>query len=84
MTNWEYLPNTTYNMSVTVARSSNGLFGVAIEALDATNANAGTLNITDAVSTQIKSRTVSGVSRRNVVHQLNGGATSGSKEFDFS
>lgn len=71
-------------MSVTVARSANSLFGVAVEALDGSNANAGTLNITDAASTQIKSRTVSGVSRRNVVHQLNGGATSGSKEFDFS
>lgn len=84
MTNWEYTPGTTYNMSVTVARSANNLFGLAVEALDGTNDNAGTLNITDAVSTQIKSRTVSGISRRNVVHQLNGGATAGSKEFDFS
>lgn len=84
MTNWEYLPNTTYNMSVTVSRSANSLFGIAIEALDATNDNAGTLNITDAASTQIKTRTVSGVVRRNVVHQLNGGATAAAKEFNFS
>jgi len=60
------------------------MFGIAIEALDATNDNAGTLNITDAASTQIKSRTVSGISRRNVVHMLDGGLNADSKEFNFS
>lgn len=84
MTNWEYVSGTTYNMSVTVARTGNGMFGIAIEALDATNDNAGTLNITDAASTQIKSRTVSGISRRNVVHMLDGGLNADSKEFNFS
>ena len=58
----EYTPGQTYNMSVTVARSANSLFGVGIEALTASNANGSTLNITDATHTQIKSATVSGVS----------------------
>jgi hypothetical protein len=82
--NFEYSPGQTYTMSVTVSRASNSLFGVGIEALTASNNNAGTLNITDAASTTIKSATVSGVSRRNVVHKLNGGANPASKVFNFS
>jgi len=46
--------------------------------------NGGTLNITDATHTQIKSATVSGVSRRNVVHTLDGGANPSSMTFNFS
>lgn len=84
MTGFQYTPGQTYNMSVTVSRGANSLFGVGIEALTSANANAGTLNITDAASTQIKSATISGVSRRNIVHTLNGGATAGSKVFNFS
>lgn len=83
MTGWEYLPNTTYHMTVTVSRATDPLFGIGLECLDGTNNNAGTLVITDAASSQIKNATVSGVSRHNVVHQLNGGATTGSKAFDF-
>ena len=84
MAGFQYTPGQTYNMSVTVSRSANSLFGVGIEALTSGNANAGTLNITDAASTQIKSATVSGVSRRNIVHTLDGGATAASKVFNFS
>lgn len=80
----QYTPGQTYTMSVTVSRGANSLFGVGIEALTSTNANAGTLNITDAASTQIKSATISGVSRRNIVDTLGGGAGSGSKVFNFS
>lgn len=80
----QYTPGQTYNMTVTVSRNANGLFGVGIEALTTANQNAGTLNITNAASTQIKSATVSGVSRRNIVHTLNGGSTPSSKAFNFS
>ena len=79
-----YTAGQTYNMSVTVSRGASSLFGVGIEALTSANTNAGTLNITDAASTAIKSATISGVSRRNIVHTLNGGATAGSKVFNFS
>lgn len=84
MNNWQYVPGQTYAMSVKVARSSNQLFGVGVGALNASNQNAGTLVITDAVHTQIKTRTVSGVSRRNVVHTLNGGVSSDSALFNFN
>lgn len=84
MNNWEYVPGQTYNMTLTVARADNPLFGLGLEALDAADNNAGTLTITDAASTQIKTKLVGTVSRRNVVHQLDGGATPDSKDFNFS
>lgn len=84
MTGFQYTPGQTYNMSVTVSRSGNSLFGIGLEALTSANQNAGTLNITDAASTQIKSATAGGVSRRNIVHTLDGGATANSKVFNFS
>jgi ethanolamine utilization microcompartment shell protein EutS len=58
MNNWEYVPGQTYNMTLTVARSGSPLFGLGLEALDASNANAGTLTITDAASSQIKTKLV--------------------------
>lgn len=84
MPNNQYTPGQTYTMSVTVSRAGTNLFGVGIEALTSSNQNGGTLNITDAVSTQIKSALITGVNRSNIVHQLNGGAGSGSKVFNFS
>jgi len=80
----EYIAGQTYTMSVTVSRTSNNLFGFGFEALTNLNDNAGTLLITDAAATQIKTRVVTSVTRRNVVHQLNAGAASGSKTFNFS
>jgi hypothetical protein len=82
MPGWEYVPGTTYHMTATVARTGTPLFGVGVEALTTSNANAGTLTITNS-STAIKSATISGVSRRNVVHTLNGGATPNAKAFAF-
>jgi hypothetical protein len=83
MTGWVYDPGVTYHMTVTVARSANSLFGVCVEALTTANANAGTLVITNSAKTSIKSRTVSGVSRRSVVHTLNGGANPAQMAFNF-
>lgn len=80
----EYVPGQSYTLSVTVTRSSNNLFGFGFEALNSINDNAGTLVITDPAATQIKTRVVTGITRRNVVHQLNAGSMSGSKTFNFS
>ncbi len=84
MTNWQYTPGQTYPITVTVARTGSSIFGLGVECLTAANANAGTLVITNSASTQIKNATVSGVSRANVVHQLNGGLASNSKSFTFN
>lgn len=80
---WEYIPGTNYHMVCTVARTGNNLFGMGLEALTTANQNAGNLVITNPASTQIKTATVGGVSRRNVVHTLNGGQGNGSKAFAF-
>lgn len=84
MMNWKYVPGQTYHMSVTVSRSANSLFGFGFEALKATgNTPAGTLVVTNNASTTIKSATISSVVRPNIVHTLNGGASAGSKVFNF-
>ena len=82
MTNWEYVPGQTYQISVTVAQTGKSLFGLGFEALLSSGANAGVL--TAGTGTSIKSATISGNSRRNVVHQLNGGASSGTHTFTFT
>lgn len=84
MVNWKYDPMTTYTLSIKVARTGNHLFGVGAGILNSANNNGGTLIITDAVHTQIKTRTIAGISRRNVVHTLNGGNFQDSAIFTFN
>ena len=83
MMSWSYDPGVTYHMTCAVTRSANSLFGVCVEALDAAGNNGGTLVITNSAKTQIKTRTINTIVRRSVVHQLNGGASSGSMSFTF-
>ncbi|MBL0049027.1 MAG: T9SS type A sorting domain-containing protein [Bacteroidetes bacterium] len=84
MTNWQYIPGQVYHINVTVARAANSLFGVGFEALKASgNTPAGTFTITTSGSTGIKSATIGGVVRPNIVHKLNGGIGNGSKVFSF-
>lgn len=85
MPTWEYMPGDTYNIDVTVACVGNSLFGVDVECLTGSNPaqNAGTLVITNTAQTQIKNNIVSSVTRRNVVHKLNGGTGTDSHTFSF-
>lgn len=83
MSSFVYTPGQTYDMTVTVAQSGIGMFGVGIEALLASGNNGGTFTITDAVSTRIRTITVSGVVRNNITHQLNGGVAPNTKDFNF-
>jgi hypothetical protein len=80
--NWQYVPGETYTISVTVAQVNRNLFGIGFEALTSTNNNAGIL--TPGVGTQLKNAVVQGVSRVNVVHVLNGGASPNAHTFTFS
>lgn len=79
-----YVPSTTYTMSATVSRTGNNLFGIGFEALTPTNTNAGTLAISNSAETKTASVTILGTSRKNVIHQLNGGASANSKTFNFN
>ena len=78
-----YEVGVTYHMTVTVSKLGMPLFGVGIECLTTSNQNAGTLIITDAASTRIATKTVGGVSRKNMVHTMNGGLINDSKSFNF-
>jgi len=85
MTSWVYTPGTTYNMTVTVSKAAVTLFGVDVEILDSTGANAGTINVTDAAKTQTSAVTIGGKSRTNLTHKTGGGASStGAATFNFS
>lgn len=82
--NNQYIPGQVYNMEFKVARTGNHLFGLGVEALDASGNNAGTLTITQSAKTLIKTRTIGVIVRRAVTHTLNGGASNDSMVFRFN
>ncbi len=85
LTNWMYVPGQTYQIDVTVAQTGVSLFGFGFEALrTSNNTNAGTFTITNSVETQLKSATVGGTPRTNVVHKENGGLTADTHTFSFN
>lgn len=84
MNNWEYVPGQTYTVNAIVKFTGRSLFGIGLEALTASNTNAGTIVVTNGAKTQIKAVSIGGVSRNNLVHQLNGGATGDSGVFTFN
>jgi hypothetical protein len=79
-----YVPGTVYTMTVTVAQTSCVLFGVDVEALFASGANGGTLAITNATLTQLKTKTVGANVRNNVVHTGNNNVGPNTQAFSFS
>lgn len=83
LTGMQYMCGQTYTINITVARPGVNLFGFACEALTSTGANAGSLVITDALTTTTKNATVAGNSRKSVVHKLNGGASANTHTFTF-
>jgi hypothetical protein len=82
LVNWEYTPGQTYTLTATVTQQSRSLFGIGLEALLPSGANAGTL--TPGVGTTIKTATVMGNSRNNIVHNSNAGATANAHSFTFT
>lgn len=78
----QYIPGQTYTINVVVKKTGVGLFGFGVEILNGNN-NAGTLVITNAAKTLIKTKTVGGIVRNNVVHQLNAGLSTDSAVFSF-
>ncbi len=84
MNNWQYVPGQTYTMSVVVKHTGRPLFGFGCEALTSSNTNAGTIVVTNTAKTQLKSKSVSGVLRNNIVHQMNGGLANDSAVFTFN
>lgn len=80
MTNWEYVPGQTYNMTVTVSQTGMTVFGLCTEALTTANVNAGTLIA--GSGNQVKNNPSN--NRKCITHVLNGGAAANTKTFDFT
>lgn len=74
-----YVPGTTYSINVTVARTGISKFGFGFEAVNSSNGNAGTLQVTNAALTKTLSST-----RVNMTHLTNSGIGSGVKSFTFN
>ncbi|MDZ4823587.1 MAG: choice-of-anchor V domain-containing protein [Flavobacteriales bacterium] len=79
---WEYVPGSTYIISVTVAQAGRPLFGLGVEALLPSGANGG--NLVPGTGTQIKTKTISGNVRKNIVHLEDAGLTNDSHTFEFT
>lgn len=80
--NWEYTPGQSYTINVTATQTGINLYGIDFEALTSANQNAGTLAA--GTGTQIKTTTVGGVARKNLVHTTGGGASTGTHTFTFT
>ncbi len=77
-----YVPGTTYQMSVTIARSGSTLFGFDFEALaTSNNASAGNIVVTNAAKTKILIGGTTG--RQNITHTKNAGLQANTMTFDF-
>ncbi len=74
-----YTPGATYTVDVTVSKTGVNLFGFGTEILTSANTNAGTISVINSTQTKL----LNSGSRRNIVHQLNGGAGTDSKTFSF-
>jgi hypothetical protein len=82
LVNWEYTPGQTYTLTATVSQQGRSLFGIGLEALLPSGANAG--NLVPGIGTTTKNATIAGNSRKNIVHNMNAGATANSHSFTFT
>lgn len=80
--NWEYTPGQTYTLTTTVTQQGRTLFGMGLEALLPSGANAG--NLLPGSGTTTKNATIAGNSRKNIVHNTNAGNTTNAHSFTFS
>lgn len=74
-----YTPGATYTVDITVSKTGINLFGFGTEILTSANTNAGTISVLNSAQTKL----LNSGSRRNIVHQLNGGTGTDSKTFSF-
>ena len=82
VTNGQYTAGQTYQVSVTIAKTGQSLFGFSAVALDASGQNAGTLIAGADSHTEMSA--ASGTNRNYVTHNANGGLASNQKTFTFS
>lgn len=74
MPSWEYVPGDTYTVAVEIAQTGKTLYGIDLEVLTPSNANAGTILNIHSDSTQLANYTGASPSRVNLTHITRGGA----------
>ncbi|MDZ4756516.1 MAG: choice-of-anchor V domain-containing protein [Bacteroidota bacterium] len=82
----QYIPDSTYSMTLTYKESGKSKFGFAITALDSATGKpiAGAFTITNSSTTQKSTYTVSGSTRTSVYHKTAGTAGNGAISWTFS
>lgn len=76
-----YVPDSVYEISVTVAKPGVNLFGFGLEVLDSDQSNSGLLIVTNSLRTHLLN---AANGRKNMTHKLNGGAFADSAVFTFN
>ncbi|MCB0736572.1 MAG: PKD domain-containing protein [Bacteroidetes bacterium] len=81
----EYIPDSTYHMSITFYANNQNKYGFQVVALlDANNRNAGSFTITNSSKTSKLTKVVSGAQRQYVTHTSGGViGSNGSIKWDF-
>jgi hypothetical protein len=82
VTNGQYTAGQTYQVSVTIAKSGQSLFGFSAVALDDAGQNTGAL--VAGTDSHTETSAASGTNRNYVTHNSNGGLSSNQKTFTFS
>ncbi len=82
VTNGQYTAGQTYQVSVTVSKMGQSLFGFSVSALNAAGQNAGSLVAGTDNHAELSSE--SGTSRNYITHNSNGGLANNQKTFTFS
>lgn len=80
MTNFQYVPGTTYTINIIVKYVGRSHFGVDVEALNTSNASVGTMTVTNTSFTQ----KVSANNRVNLTHKSGGIVHTDSAVYSFS
>lgn len=80
----EYVPGQLYTITVVPQFTGRSEFGFGFEALNTSNQNAGTLNITNVTKTKALYAVIQGNSRKNIVHTGTGNRTADSADFTFT
>jgi hypothetical protein len=82
VTNGQYTAGQTYQVSVTVSKMGQSLFGFSVSALNQAGQNAGSL--VAGTDSHAEVSTDSGTSRNYITHNYNGGLSNNQKTFTFS
>jgi hypothetical protein len=79
MTNGQYVPGTTYSVALTITKPGQAKFGLCIVSLNSSNANAGSIIVTNTNETQI----LTSGGKNYLTHRNGGAVATDTKTFTF-